>query len=313
MKTLVTDSPSEAAQFIRNGGIVAFPTETVYGLGAGVFDERAIEKIFAAKGRPADNPLIVHVAHLEQISLIASAISGSAQKLIDSFFPGPLTIVLSKRETVPAIASAGLPTIGIRMPRHKLANMFIQEAGTPIVAPSANLSGKPSPTTWHSVLEDLDGLIDCILRGEATEIGLESTVVDCTEDPPILLRPGAVSVEQLQTIISDIRFKDSDQKEIRSPGMRYRHYSPAASVKLIDLSDNIAGEKHYSYIGLHDRSEDFKLKRILKSVDEYAREVFEFFRECDRQSISIIYCESVSDDGIGAALMDRLRRASQKS
>ena len=311
MKTLVTDSPTEAARFISAGGIVAFPTETVYGLGANVFDERAIEKIFAAKRRPSDNPLIVHVASPCQISLVASSIPETAQSLIKTFFPGPLTVVLPKRETVSSLASAGLSTIGVRMPKNTIANTFISECDTPIVAPSANLSGKPSPTTWQAVFEDLNGRVDCILKGDATEIGLESTVVDCTEDPPILLRPGAISMEQIQATVPSIQPISGEQQEIRSPGMRHQHYSPSAAVRLIYSGDSLAVDENSAFIGLHDRPSAFSVKRICGSVDEYARDVFEFFRECDRHQIATIYCEAITETGIGAALMDRLLRASK--
>src|SRR5205085_2464416 len=161
---------------IKRSGVVAFPTETVYGLGANVFDETAITKIFEAKRRPADNPLIAHVSSIEQIGLLAAEITPKARQLISAFFPGPLTIVLKKTDAVPTIATAGLDTIGVRMPLNDLARRFIEACGMPLVAPSANLSGRPSPTTWQAVLEDLDGRIDCILQGDATEIGLESTV-----------------------------------------------------------------------------------------------------------------------------------------
>src|SRR5580765_7032200 len=188
MQTVITNSPLEAAAFIKLGGIVAFPTETVYGLGANVFDELAVAKIFEAKQRPADNPLIAHVALAEQIGELVTGISSFAHLFIDSFFPGPLTLVLKKSEQVPGIATAGLDTIGIRMPRFELAHQFLVACGTPVVAPSANLSGRPSPTTWQAVAEDLEGRIDCILQAATTEIGIESTVVDCTSEVPTVLR-----------------------------------------------------------------------------------------------------------------------------
>ena len=193
MKTISTTNPTEAAEFIKNGGLVAFPTETVYGLGADVFDVKAIEKIFVAKGRPSDNPLIAHVAEKDQINLLVSEITDSAEKFIKAFFPAALTLVLPKSARVPLIATANLPTIGVRMPRHDLAREFLKECGVPLVAPSANLSGKPSPTTWQAVFEDLNRRIDCILQGEQTEIGVESTVVDCTGEKPVVLRVGSVS------------------------------------------------------------------------------------------------------------------------
>ncbi|MBP9664516.1 MAG: threonylcarbamoyl-AMP synthase, partial [Pyrinomonadaceae bacterium] len=205
MKTVVTEDVEIAASFIRGGGTVAFPTETVYGLGANVFDEAAVAKIFEAKRRPADNPLIAHVASVGQIAELATEVTERAERFIQAFFPGPLTVVVRKKKNVPLIASAGLDTIGVRMPRGELAQTFLKACGVSVVAPSANLSGRPSPTTWEAVLEDLDGRIDCILQGEPTEIGLESTVVDCTGDVPVLLRTGAVSLDALRAVVSETR------------------------------------------------------------------------------------------------------------
>lgn len=309
MKTVITDSPEEAAEFIRRGAIVAFPTETVYGLGADVFNESAIENIFKAKFRPPDNPLIVHVCSVDQISSVASEVTESAEKLIHAFFPGPLTVVLTKRSEIPAIATAGLETVGIRMPRNKTAHAFLTACDTSVVAPSANISGRPSPTTWRAVYEDLGGRIDCILRGEATEIGLESTVVDCSGDVPVLLRPGAISLDELRAVVGNISTSGGGGEERRSPGMRHQHYSPKASVKLVSPTDVIDDRATAAFIGLHDRREKFAFKSICSSSDEYAHQMFEFFRECDRRGIEIIYCESVPETGIGTALMDRLRRA----
>ena len=219
VKTVLTTSPDEAAEFIKRGGIVAFPTETVYGLGANVFDEKAVAKIFEAKRRPADNPLIAHIADIGQIGMLATEITESAKKFIDAFFPGPLTIVLRKTAKVPLIATAGLDTIGIRMPRSALAHQFLAACGTPVVAPSANLSGRPSPTTWQAVLEDLDGRIDCILQGDATEIGLESTVVDCTSAVPVILRGGSVSDRaNFAKLCRKPRFMSDDTEDAAKPG-----------------------------------------------------------------------------------------------
>ena len=319
MQTVITISPQNAAGFIRRGGVVAFPTETVYGLGANVFDEHAIAKIFEAKERPQDNPLIAHVASVEQIGLLATEISSSAHLFIDSFFPGPLTIVLPKSEKVPMIATAGLETIGVRMPRGELGQRFLAACGVPVVAPSANVSGRPSPTTWEAVLEDLDGRIDCILQGEATEIGLESTVVDCTGDVPILLRAGAISLAELRRIVPGTMVYSSDASEQpRSPGMRHRHYSPRAKVVLsaeCGVQSAEFGAERAAYIGLGEPETRLlsllTLTKVCSSVEEYAHEVFEFFRVCDRAGIVTIYCESVNETGIGAALMDRLRRAAE--
>ena len=312
MKTILTTSPGEAAVFIRNDGLVAFPTETVYGLGANVFDETAIQKIFLAKGRPSDNPLIAHVADREQINSLVSEITASAEKFIEAFFPAPLTLVLPKSERVPPVATANLPTIGVRMPRHKLAGEFLRCCETPLVAPSANLSGKPSPTVWQAVYEDLNGKIDCILQGEQTDVGLESTVVDCTKDEPLVLRAGAVSLEELRKIVPQTRlYRAKLTENLPSPGLKYRHYSPNAKVVLGNPKSEIRNPKSSAYIGLDEPVQEFDLKKICKSAEEYAREVFAFFRECDAAGIETIYCQTVKETGIGLALMDRLRRAAK--
>lgn len=317
MKTLLTTDPNEAAEFIKRGRIVAFPTETVYGLGANVFDERAVAKIFEAKKRPADNPLIAHVSRVEQIGQLATEITESAEKLIDRFFPGPLTVVLAKSDKVPAIVTAGLDTIGVRMPGYPLARGFIEACGMPLAAPSANLSGRPSPTTWQAVLDDLDGRMDCILQGEATEIGLESTVVDCTGEVPLVLRLGAVSLEELQAVVPTMsHYLSNDDEVVRSPGVRHRHYSPRARVMVIQgMGAGIRSLQlpvptgRAAFIGLDRPTGKVEVERICGSVDEYAHQLFEFFRECDRRGIETIYCEQVDESGIGAALMDRIRRA----
>ena len=316
MRTVVTDSPDEAAVFIKHGGIVAFPTETVFGLGADIFDPTAIGKIFAAKRRPADNPLIAHVGLLEQIGELVEEIPVSAQRLIDRFFPGPLTLVLKKTARVPLIATAGLDTIGVRMPGNKLANEFLLACGTPVVAPSANVSGRPSATTWHAVYEDLNGRTDCILKGESTLIGLESTVVDCSGEVPLVLRSGAVSIEQIQEFIPEIQaYKATLGDTVRSPGLKHRHYSPQARVVLMDVQADAGvtrsedGYLNSAFIGITPPAHKYAVEHICSGVDEYAHFVFEFFRKCDRSGVEKIYCQIVKERGIGTALMDRLRRA----
>lgn len=302
-----------AAAYIKSGGIVAFPTETVYGLGAGVFDEPAIAKIFEAKRRPADNPLIAHISGHEQVGLLAADVPAGASVLMEAFFPGPLTIVLQRSPAVPRLATAGLDTIGIRMPRYPLAQSFLLACGTPVVAPSANLSGRPSPTTWQAVLEDLDGRIDCILQSSGSEIGLESTVVDCTGDAPILLRPGAITLEQLRQIVpGTVSHEAADEEAPRSPGMKHAHYTPRASVWLVAPGEAITPARGSAYIGTGPPAFAVGVVCICSSPDEYARRLFEFFRECDRGGVEYIYCETVAETGIGAAVMDRLRRASTR-
>lgn len=311
MKTILTKSATEAAKFIKKGGTVAFPTETVYGLGANVFDENATAKIFEAKQRPNDNPLIAHVAKIEDINLLVAEITASAQKFIEAFFPAPLTLVLPKSDRVPLIATANLETIGVRMPRSELAQEFLHACKTPVVAPSANLSGKPSPTQWQAVFEDLNDRIDCILQNESlTEIGLESTVVDCTAVVPIVLRSGAITLEQLQKVNAETQLYTLKTDELpRSPGLKHRHYSPVAKVVLVKRSDNMIYSGKTAYIGLNEPYVKIDLVKICTSVENYAHEVFNFFRKCDRENIGIIYCQIVEEKGIGAALMDRLKRA----
>lgn len=312
VKTVLTTSPKKAAEFIKRGGVVAFPTETVYGLGANVFDETAIAKIFEAKQRPNDNPLIAHIGNLEQIKILVKEIMPNAQKFIKAFFPAPLTLVLPKAERVPFIATANLETIGVRMPRNKTAREFLKLCETPVVAPSANLSGKPSPTNWQAVFEDLNSRIDCILQGEMTEIGLESTVVDCTSETPLVLRSGAITLEQLQKIIPETQmYRLQENEKPKSPGLKHRHYSPKAKVVLVQSAKCRVQSVKRAFIGLNAPDEKFDLMKICASVEEYAHEVFAFFRTCDGKKIEAIYCEMVEEKSLGLALMDRLRRAAE--
>lgn len=308
LRTVLTTDPAEAAEFIRNGGIVAFPTETVYGLGANVFDAAAVQRIFDAKRRPSDNPLIVHVADVRSINRVVAGIPESARLLIGSFFPGPLTVVLKKNDQVPHIATAGLDSVGVRMPRSKLAGEFLKACGTPVAAPSANLSGRPSPTTWEAVAEDLDGRVDCILQGTSTEMGLESTVVDCTGPVPAVLRAGSVTLEQLRDVIPETSIGRSGSK--RSPGTRHQHYKPRASVVLIDHPDSAEKAAGVAYIGIGRSLTPFDYEIVCADAADYAARFYEFLRECDRRGIHTIYCQAVPETGIGRALMDRLRRAS---
>ena len=313
MKTLLTESHLEAAEIIKKGGIVAFPTETVYGLGADIFNEKAIEKVFTAKGRPSDNPLIAHIGNIDRIESLTTRITPVARVFITACFPGPLTIVLGKSKSVPLIATAGLETIGLRMPRNDVAIQFLNACENPLVAPSANLSGKPSPTNWEAVYEDLGGKIDCILKGETTEIGLESTVLDCTGETPLILRKGAVSLEDLQKLVPETRaYKGVATDNPKSPGLKHKHYSPNAKVTIVSNVDVIESENESSaFIGINKPKQEFSELRICNTVEEYAREIYSFFRSCDEKQIERVFCERVKEEGIGAALMDRLTRASE--
>lgn len=312
MNTKITQSPSIAARYIAHGEIVAFPTETVYGLGANIFNEDAIRKIFEAKGRPADNPLIAHIADLNQIPTIASRIPPIAQKLIEAFFPGPLTLVLPKHARVSSLATAGLQTIGVRMPQHPIAAQFLRACGLPLVAPSANLSGRPSPTTWQAVREDLSGRIACILKSKQTKIGLESTVVDCTGDRPVILRAGGVTLEQLREVVPETEAATlADSSAPKSPGLKYRHYSPNARVAVIRFPQLTVPVGDSAYIGIDapPSVDSFKKVLLCKDVAEYAHSLFQFFRECDEEGLMTIFCQAVGEEGLGVALMDRINRA----
>ena len=232
MQTTITNSVKIAADFIKKGEVAAFPTETVYGIGANAYDEKAVRKIFIAKGRPADNPLIVHIARKKDISVLAKEITPSAKKIISKFFPGPVTVILKKNEIVPDVVTAGLDTIAIRMPSSKIARELIQLSGVPIAAPSANLSGSPSPTNFIHVLRDLRNKIPCVLVGPAAKYGLESTVIDCTGKFPVILRPGSVTLEQIKKLDKNAVYQKRVGK-VKSPGQKYKHYAPKAIVKTI--------------------------------------------------------------------------------
>lgn len=313
MRTVITEDVAAAAEFIRSGGIAAFPTETVYGLGANAFDAAAVAKIFAAKGRPADNPLIVHCADVGQVAEVAAEINSNAAALMKAFFPGPLTLVLKRSSRVPAIVSAGLETVGVRVPRSRVAMEFLRACGVPVAAPSANVSGRPSPTTWQAVFDDLNGRVDCILKGDVAEIGLESTVADCSGPFPLVLRHGAVSLEMLRSVVAETReYLGVADEAPRSPGMRHKHYSPNASVEILAVREDFQVPKRAAFIGLHEPPVEFTKVEVCPTIEVYAARLFEFFRECDRSGIETIFCEPVEGSGIGTALMDRIKRAAEK-
>ncbi|MXW64980.1 MAG: threonylcarbamoyl-AMP synthase [Bacteroidetes bacterium SB0662_bin_6] len=322
MKTIVTDSPEEAASFIRSGETAAFPTETVYGLGADAFNTVAVRKIFEAKGRPTDNPLIAHIADVGEVDQIADFSSMVAQRLAERFFPGPLTLVLPKRPDVPPVVTAGLDTIAVRAPEHKMARALLRACARPVAAPSANRSGRPSPTTWQAVLEDLDGRIPCVLRGKPSIVGLESTVIDCTTDIPRVLRLGGVSLEALREVVPDMQGPQNNPVGVpRSPGLRHRHYAPTARVILVDKAPSSPPREKAGYIGMESPGEDtqsssekgWHLVERVATPQAYAHHLFDFMRRCDAAEVETIYCQTVEPTGIGAAIMDRLQRAARGS
>ncbi len=276
----------------------------------------AVDKVFAAKGRPSDNPLIVHCGDRSSILRVAECITSAAERLLDRFSPGPLTVVLPARSDVPRQVTAGLDTVAVRIPRHPLAQALCLATGTPLVGPSANRSGRPSPTTWMAVLEDLDGEIDGVLLGQATEVGLESTVVDCSGPTPKLLRSGAVTREQLLEVCPDLDASPLKPSDVhRSPGLKHRHYAPAAKVVLVDdvAAVEVSCDAAIAGLLVHPGAFGFGLARHYKSIEEYARDVYELFRESDRRGLRTVFCQRVDEDGLGQALMDRLRRAAQAS
>lgn len=313
MKTLITSSIKIASDFIKEGEIVAFPTETVYGLGANVFDDNAVKKIFIAKKRPADNPLIVHISNTNQIESLVKRLNKCARTIIEEFFPGPITIVLEKNDAISELVSGGLNTVAIRMPSLELSRKFIDACGVPIAAPSANLSGSPSPTSWKHVFKDLNGRIPCILKGPDCEVGIESTVVDCTRNNPIILRPGIISIEDLRKFFSDVKiYKQKNVKKPKSPGMKYKHYAPKAKVILIDTEEDLEkinlDKSKAAFIGLMKVKGLKKIKRV-DDLRDYARNIFTFFRKCDEEKIKYIFCQKVPETGLGLAIMNRLTKA----
>ena len=312
METKRINSPTEAAEILRAGGLVAFPTETVFGLGVDATNEASVNRLFQAKGRPSDNPLIVHLAASEAWDLAASSMTAHARQLLSAFSPGPLTVVLPKSPSISSLATAGLDTVGMRIPDHPVALEILRRAGLPIAAPSANRSGRPSGTTWRSVLEDLDGRVDAVYCEDAPCIGIESTVVDCCGDSPVVLRPGAISLPQIQQVIPNAIAANAaavDANRVASPGLLHPHYQPRAKVILFrGEAPNLAGA---AYCGLRAPAAERELAfcRIFASVDDYAAGFYEFLREADRRSISTILVEPAPEYGIGAALLDRQRRA----
>ena len=344
MKTLMlkvdSDNPDaakiqSAADILRNGGLVAFPTETVYGLGADALNAEAVVRLFEAKKRPLDNPAIVHIAEAADVYPLVAEVPKKAELLMERFWPGPLTLLFKRSERVPSVSVAGLETIAIRMPKHKVALALIRQSQRPIAAPSANLAGKPSPTTAQHVYEDLNGRIDAILDGGATAIGVESTVVDLSRDPPLLLRPGGTPFEALKKVLTDLRlhpFVEAEQElppeKARSPGMRYKHYAPKAAVvlvegdieaviaKVLELTEIYQAEGKRICVLATDETQTRYQAYIVKSLGSrfnlasVAQNLFRLLREVDAEGVDVILAEGVPSEGLGLAVMNRLRKAS---
>lgn len=315
---------AEAASVLERGGLVAFPTETVYGLGADAFNAAATRRIFEAKGRPSDNPLIVHIADLSFLSSLTPSFPDIGMTLAKSFWPGPLTIVTTKAAKVMDFVTAGLNTVAIRMPNHPVALSLIRQFGRGIVAPSANISGRPSPTTGEHVRDDLNGKIEFILDAGPTMIGVESTVLDITVDPPVILRKGGLTKEAIEVAIGKISSDVTGELSRRSPGNRHRHYSPKAKVILVKEGDSGAFASVLSQLDLRTqkigcilhsipdpwREPAITVRRVSSDAAQISHVLFDLLRNFDKMGINAIIVEEVEEKGIGTAIMDRLRRAS---
>lgn len=322
----------EAGAIIRDGGTVAFPTETVYGLGANALDEEAVKKIFIAKGRPQDNPLIVHVCS-KNISELVKEVPEVAQRMIDKFWPGPLTIILEKNDIIPNMTSANLNTVGIRMPSSEIALKLIELSKRPIAAPSANISGRPSPTEVERCIEDLNGKVDYIIGGESSDIGVESTIIDCTVNPPLVLRPGGITLEMLKEIDSNIEIdsalksKPTENFKPKAPGMKYRHYAPKAHLKIIKgknektieiineiLENYIEKGNDVAILTTDENLNKFNSGKVISlgsedNLNEIAKNLFETLRKCDDLGVQHILCQGFEEKGVGLAIMNRLNKA----
>ncbi|QUI20915.1 threonylcarbamoyl-AMP synthase [Vallitalea pronyensis] len=322
----------EAAHILQQGGLVAFPTETVYGIGAHALDAQAVSDIYKAKGRPSDNPLIVHVAHMEDVEKYAMHIQDKARLLMEHFWPGPLTLVFNKKEIIPAYITGGLSTVAIRIPSHPIARSIIEASGLPIAAPSANISGRPSPTMGQHVIHDLQGKVSMIIDGGSSEIGLESTVVDVTESTPTILRPGGITKKMLEkvvgAVVEDPAIKSMNENMVpKAPGMKYRHYAPNAELivfkgnkdRVIDHINKLVEQKEMegSRIGIiatKQTKDRYRGDHVLvigdrHKPDDIAANLFKVLREFDERQVSCIYSEAFSNQDIGYATMNRLLKA----
>ncbi|MCW4018118.1 MAG: L-threonylcarbamoyladenylate synthase [Candidatus Bathyarchaeota archaeon] len=330
-----TEAIGEAAAIIKAGGLVAFPTETVYGLGADALNADAVRALFAAKNRPLDNPPIVHVADVSGVYKLAQEVTPKAELLMKQFWPGPLTLVFKRYPDVPMVTTAGLETIALRMPNHKVAFALIKESGVPVAAPSANLAGAPSPTTAQHVFDDLNGRIDAILDGGPTCIGVESTVLDVSVDPPMLLRPGGTSLEALNKVVGEVQLHpfitslaELPAEKARSPGMKHKHYAPKTPLVLVEGPSVVVMSKIKELISLcwfEDKqvgvlatdetawayeADVVKSMGSHRNVDAIAANLFRLLREFDAENVDLILSESISIEGLGLAVMNRLRKAS---
>lgn len=318
------------ASMLASGKTVIFPTETVYGLGANALDEEAAAKIYQAKGRPSDNPLLVHVADKEDVYDLVENIDNRAKLLMDRFWPGPLTIVFKKKDIIPDRTSGGLDTVAIRMPSDQVARDLIRQAGVPIAAPSANISGRPSPTKPEHIIRDMDGRVDGILVGGPCNYGVESTIVDLSGDVAMVLRPGSITLEMLGEVLGQVNLDPSlknkdDNIRAKAPGMKYKHYSPQAQVYIVRAGDQEDFARRVDFLCVDNAKKGLKTGVLTRSSDQHpyqaqvfdlgesdaevAKNLFDSLISLDRESIDIAYVPYFEERGIGVAIMNRLKKA----
>ena len=337
-KTTDSDAFGLASEILRSGGLVAFPTETVYGLGGDALDPEASKKIYAAKGRPSDNPLIVHIAHKEDVYTLASYVPPTAEKLMERFWPGPMTIIFNKKDIVPDATTGGLGTVAIRMPSHPDAKRLIDESKVFIAAPSANTSGRPSPSTADHVIEDLSGRIDMILDGGAVDIGIESSIIDMTGEIPAILRPGYITKADFEEILGEVTIdpaiiKPDPNLRPKAPGMKYTHYAPKGSLTIIEdkahpaevskavtaeinrlVAESEALGKKVVVLTTAENRSSYSTENVILlgetgNGEEVARNLYSALRKCDDLEADLIYSEAFNRDKYGGAIMNRLLKA----
>lgn len=312
------DAFQEAGALIKAGELVAFPTETVYGLGANGLDSEAVAKIYVAKGRPSDNPIILHIAKLAELNSLTNDLSPMAKKLAENFWPGPMTLVVPRSKIVPDIVTAGLDTVAVRLPDNENARKLIQAAGVPIAAPSANISGRPSPTTAAEVKEDMDGKIAGILDGGTCQVGLESTVIDTTGKVPVVLRPGGITLEMIKQVMGNVELDKGlvdNNKTPKAPGMKYKHYAPTAAMHLcrteeiLYLCAGSALEKALKVGIVAPFAVSGCVNKTYTSLEDLANKLFYFLRDLDRANVDVIYALTVPEWGLGLAIMNRMKKS----
>lgn len=321
-KTEYDKSIATAAEILKNGGVVGVPTETVYGLAASAYNDDAIKKVFEAKGRPQDNPLIVHISDMEMLKEVSEDIPEIVYTLAENFWPGPLTMVLHRTEKVAQSVSAGLLTVAVRMPSNTVARDLIKKSGLPLAAPSANVSGRPSPTSATHVVTDLDGKIDAVLMGENCDFGVESTVITLVGETPILLRPGAITYEQLLKFLPTLEISDAVLNELKngdkveSPGMKYKHYAPKTTAFLVEgngFCNFVNKQENAVAICFEEEATDIKIPKLIygKQNDKLslAHSIFAVLREVDKFGAQKVFIHAPEKDGVGLAVYNRLIRA----